>query len=144
MCDAVKKGAHLCSNKGISMHQVSVTPSYFERYTTCFIVWTNKVWFLCIGLNVVEVAHDNSPSVKMYITQDLNLVNSYDTWHGRNHDTCWIIDLSRLWHHLVGTKNVAKAIKSIAIGALKRSGTTWFPELSDKSKMNYMIECFIN
>ena len=32
-----------------------------------------------------------------------------------------------------GTKNVAIAMKSIAVGAQKRSGITWFPELSDKS-----------
>ena len=36
------------------------------------------------GLNVVEVAHDNSPSVKSYIIQDLGLINSYDTWHGKS------------------------------------------------------------
>ena len=36
------------------------------------------------GLNVVEVAHDNSPSVKSYIVQDLGLINSYDTWHGKS------------------------------------------------------------
>ena len=34
----------------------------------------------------------------------------------------------------VGTKNVAKAMTSIATGAKKRAGITWYPELSDKSK----------
>ena len=34
------------------------------------------------GLNVVEVAHDIAQSVSSYITKSLNLVNSYDTWHG--------------------------------------------------------------
>jgi hypothetical protein len=34
------------------------------------------------GINVVEVAHDNSPSVKNLIEKDYNLKNSYDTWHG--------------------------------------------------------------
>ena len=35
-------------------------------------------------LNVVEVARDNSPSVKSYIVQNLGLINSYDTWHGKS------------------------------------------------------------
>ena len=30
-----------------------------------------------------------------------------------------------------GTKNVAKGMKSIAIGAIQGSGITWFPELSE-------------
>ena len=35
------------------------------------------------GLNIVEVAHDNQPVVKRFVTDDLNLTNSYDTWHGK-------------------------------------------------------------
>ena len=35
-----------------------------------------------LGLNVVEVAHDNCFSVKTFIIDDLNIVNSFDTWHG--------------------------------------------------------------
>ena len=30
----------------------------------------------------MEVAHDNSQSVKNYLTKELNLLNSFDTWHG--------------------------------------------------------------
>jgi hypothetical protein len=66
------------------------------------------------GLNVVEVAHDNCVPVKNYIVNQLNLINSYDTWHG--------------------TTNVAKKMKAIAIGATRSSGKTWFPELSDKRR----------
>ena len=33
-------------------------------------------------LNVVEVVHDHQVQVKNYITEDLKLLNSYDTWHG--------------------------------------------------------------
>ena len=33
-------------------------------------------------LKVVEVAHDNAATVNNYITEDLHLLNSYDTWHG--------------------------------------------------------------
>ena len=35
------------------------------------------------GLNIVEVAHDNQKQVKQYITDDLKVLNSYDTWHGK-------------------------------------------------------------
>ena len=38
--------------------------------------------FVLIGLNVTEVAHDIQQTVSRYITLDLSLVNSYDTWHG--------------------------------------------------------------
>ena len=38
--------------------------------------------FVLIGLNVTEVAHDIQQTVSRYITSDLSLVNSYDTWHG--------------------------------------------------------------
>ena len=33
-----------------------------------------------------------------------------------------------------GTKGMANAMKSIAMGRVKDKGKTWFPELSDKSK----------
>ena len=36
-----------------------------------------------VGLNVVEVAHDYQPAVKKYIVDDLGMVNSFDTWHGK-------------------------------------------------------------
>ncbi len=39
--------------------------------------------FFIVGLNIVEVAHDNQPVVKKYVTDELNLLNSYDTWHGK-------------------------------------------------------------
>ena len=34
-----------------------------------------------IGLKVTEVAHDFQIGVKKYVTEELGLVNSYDTWH---------------------------------------------------------------
>ena len=87
----------------------------------------NGIKILLLGLNVVEVAHDNCSSVKNYITKDLNLINSYDTWHGK------LFHVSA-WHHLViGTKNVAKSLKTVAVGTAKTAGVTWFTELSDKS-----------
>ena len=38
----------------------------------------------CAGLNVVEVAHDIQQQVSKYISSDLKMVNSYDTWHGNS------------------------------------------------------------
>ena len=35
---------------------------------------------VCVGLNVVEVKHDNQPVVKKYVADDLN---SYNTWNGK-------------------------------------------------------------
>lgn len=35
-----------------------------------------------IGLHVAEVAHDFQQTIQRHVTQDLGLLNSYDTWHG--------------------------------------------------------------
>ncbi len=37
------------------------------------------------GLNVTEVGHDMQAQVAKYVTHTLNLINSYDTWHGMLH-----------------------------------------------------------
>ena len=42
-----------------------------------------------------------------------------------------------LFLYFIGTKNVARAMTSIATGAKKRAGISWFPELSDKSEGQY-------
>ena len=51
------------------------------------VVFIEVVFIFCgyyvSGLNIVEVAHDNQPVVKRFVTDDLNLTNSYDTWHGK-------------------------------------------------------------
>ena len=38
----------------------------------------------CVGLNIVEVAHDMHHPVARYVKQELKLLNSFDTWHGMN------------------------------------------------------------
>ena len=38
--------------------------------------------YILVGLKIVEVAHDFQQQIKNYITNDLQLLNSYDTWHG--------------------------------------------------------------
>ena len=34
------------------------------------------------GLNITEVAHDYPATIKQYV-QQLGMVNSYNTWHGK-------------------------------------------------------------
>ena len=92
--------------------------------------------FACFatGLHVTEVAHDYQPRVTRYVCDVLELKNSYDTWHGKNH----FYSLLQAYNPatiLSGTKNVAKGLKSITQGAKKNEGKTWFSQLSDKSKL---------
>ena len=35
------------------------------------------------GLNITEVAHDIQLQVTRYVKEDMGMVNSYDTWHGK-------------------------------------------------------------
>ena len=39
-------------------------------------------WCNLIGINIVEVAHDIQKQVSGYVSKELKLINSYDTWHG--------------------------------------------------------------
>ncbi|XP_064382205.1 uncharacterized protein LOC135331087 [Halichondria panicea] len=96
-CSTVSRKEHICAQTREVACTKIVLPEVIDK-----------------GLNIVEVAHDNQPVVKRFVTDDLNLTNSYDTWHG--------------------TKNVAKKMKKVAIGTKKAQGKTWFPELSDKRK----------
>lgn len=40
------------------------------------------IYVVIIGLHVSEVAHDCQAGVTKYVTEELGLLNSYDTWHG--------------------------------------------------------------
>ena len=37
-------------------------------------------------MNVTEVAHDFQVGVTKFVTEELGVVNSYDTWHGKYKD----------------------------------------------------------
>ena len=88
------------------------------------------------------MAHDHQAQVMKYITEDLQLINSYDTWHGELYFSfTYILCVYRNFVNFVyihvcflpsGTKNVAKQMKKITCGAQKTEGNTWFLELSDK------------
>ncbi len=87
--------------------------------------------FFCVyfsGLNVVEVAHDNQSVVKKYVTNDLNLTNSYDSWYSKCVEYHVLIFTKSVY---LSTNNVAKSMKKIAIGTTKAQGKTRFPELSE-------------
>ena len=42
----------------------------------------SKCVIICVGLDIREVAHDYATTVSAYITNELKLLNSYDTRHG--------------------------------------------------------------
>ena len=44
--------------------------------------------FCVAGLNMKEVAHDYATSVSGYVTNGLQLINSYDTWRGMYYVGC--------------------------------------------------------
>ena len=54
-------------------------------------------------MNIVEVAHDMNSTVSSYITDELGLWNSYDTWHG-NFISFLLMCILKLQD--TGTKNV--------------------------------------
>ena len=60
--------------------------------------------------------------------------------------TVWMKWFSLNYVLSIGTKNVAKEIKSISEGRKRDKGISWFPELSDKSmceKKTTLISCSI-
>ena len=84
-------------------------------------------------MNITEVAHDIQQQVSRYVTGSMGVVNSYDTWHGKMHQTSGS-GLFMLILPFEGTKNVAKEMKKITDGLVRNRGVTWFPELVDKRK----------
>ncbi len=83
------------------------------------------------GLNVVEVAHDMQHQVSRYVTSDLGLKNSFDTWHGKYKICCNNkVHCSELFSS--GTKNLSKCLQKVTQGRVRDKGVTWFPELVDK------------
>ena len=38
---------------------------------------------MIIGLTILEVAHDNCSTVKNLIEADFQMINSFDSWHGK-------------------------------------------------------------
>ena len=67
--------------QGTCLYKGSIATIYVKRYNKIYCLKLN--WY-CKGLNITEVAHDNSALVKYYIVEDLQLKNSYDTWHGKS------------------------------------------------------------
>ena len=80
------------------------------------------------GLNIPEVAHDYQATIKQCV-QQLGMVNSYDTWHGK---VSIFVFSGELIGVIAGTKNVAKQLRPICAGTVRTRDRTWFTELSDK------------
>ena len=77
------------------------------------------------------------------MTDELGILNSYDTWHGKFVSHLHTMYMSVcgvycLYMYMSGTKNVAKELKKIAQGANKWEGVNWFRQLSDKRKKTYL------
>ena len=85
---------------------------------------------------MTEVAHDHQVCVKKFVTEELGVINSYDTWHG-----IFLIYLKNPFlikrMHTIGTKNVVKKVKKVAEGKVKDEGKVWFKELRDKRMLFY-------
>ena len=79
-----------------------------------FFIHVNSCYYkdVHVDLKVAEVAHDNAASVKNYITEDLHLLNSYDTWHGGLTDFPILLMVISVLY--LGTKNVSKSMKKIS------------------------------
>ena len=91
------------------------------------------------GLHITEVAHDIQQQVSRFITADLSLVNSYDTWHGTTHNLSVALTCDMCVCMCEG-KNVWKQMLQITQGRVRDRGVTWFPEVVDTSTCVY-IEC---
>ena len=66
------------------MHKSSCAPSNCSRLVTLLGLYALHIMSLhqSPGLKIVEIAHDMQLAVGQYVKQDLNLLNSFDTWHG--------------------------------------------------------------
>ena len=79
---------------------------------------------------MTEVAHDNQAAVRNFIVSDLQLINTYDTWHGTIR-----MCLHEFYFGIctgLGTKNVAKELKKVSTGLVSMRNKKWFPQLADK------------
>ncbi len=74
-------------------------PQAIARGTVPFmyIILCYRVYHNNSGLNVVEVAHDMQHQVSRYVTSDLGLKNSFDTWHGKHGYNNYIVYFSELF-----------------------------------------------
>ena len=82
--DVIERGEHvnimyLCTVHLHCMATIYGNTIYTPRYTHNI----NFVHIYFAGLKVVEVAHDYQPQVQKYVVDELKLINSYDTWHGK-------------------------------------------------------------
>lgn len=89
-----------------------------------------------IGLHVAEVAHDFQQTIQRHVTQDLGLLNSYDTWHGMLQFFFAAVIIIFFCNYIEGTKNVAKTLVKVykGRGIVK-------DQLVDKSLFELVYRC---
>ncbi len=83
-CSNVSRTEHNCAQTREVACTKKVLPQVLEKGINMSMSFL-FILYMCfvVGLNIVEVAHDNQPVVKKYVTDELKLLNSYDTWHGK-------------------------------------------------------------
>ena len=81
-CVTVSRREHTIAQTRELEATKAVLPQALEQGGILLVNLTCNNNTIIAGLKIVEVAHDNATSVKKYITEDLRLLNSYDTWHG--------------------------------------------------------------
>ncbi len=84
VCVTLSRKDHICAQTRELACTKLVLPQVLARGMCVLLCYSEKyndysITIMMSGLKVVEVAHDNSSSVKNYTVQDLNLINSYDT-----------------------------------------------------------------
>ena len=108
----VSRKEHVAAQTREVVATKEVLPQVTGR-TLFFGLESNHVCYYIVDLKVVEVAYDYQPQVSRYVTDDLQLLNSYDTWHGKSsidmYSNVMLIHVGTL----LGTKNVAKCGRSL-------------------------------
>ena len=69
----------------IVLPQVVDRGKYLERKKLLKYTYGMYIYSLFIGLDIREVAHDCQTQLSRYVTSELKLLNSYNTWHGKLH-----------------------------------------------------------
>ena len=83
-CSTVSRNEHTCAQTREVACTKIVLPQVLEKGIVIPMPFSFIMYmYFDVGLNIVEVPHDNQPVVKKYVTDELKLLNSYDTWHGK-------------------------------------------------------------
>ena len=127
------------------MHQGRAPTSTCPRleWQYCYYIHSVPMYNMYIpschaGLNVTEVAHDLQQQVARFVTVQLGVVNSFDTWHGMINAHLHIILYSFEFSFVSFIRDEeCGQRKKITEGLVRNRGITWFPNLIDKRKTQW-------